>query len=180
MVEQEGQTRPYGMTVHHMLDPPDRNKECSSSEEEESSPSGSSSSSSSGSDVDTSDASDMTESEDEEYDDAGYSSSEFESDVEDEQTLTSGRMRHLVEPGDKPGIKVQETSNLPVTQPAFRDAWDQDLHADDAPLEELDEDHLASYKFGKVYASSGLRRMVKNGMRHEIDWALIEVRWSMM
>lgn len=172
-MEQEGQIQPYGMSVHHMLDPPDGDNE------EDASPGAGkndSSDSSSGSDIDSADTSETSDSAESEDDEAGYVSSEFESDIsEDEKTMTGGRSRNVTEHGDTPGVKVQDLNVISVTQPAFRDAWEQDLHADDASLEDLDEDHLTSYKFGKVYASSGLKRMLKNGMRHEIDWALIKV-----
>jgi len=41
--------------------------------------------------------------------------------------------------------------------------------------EDKDEDHLASHSFGYVHASSGIRRRVLRGVKHEIDWALIKV-----
>ena len=133
-------------------------------------------SSSSTDSVDSSEGSDLSESTESEDDQEGYSSSDFESDIsDDEQTMVLGISRSSLEQGDKPGIQIQDARDVSVTQPAFRDAWEQDLHADDAPLEELDEDHLTSYTFGKIYASSGLRRMTRDGRRHEIDWALIEV-----
>lgn len=176
MVEQEGQTQPYGMSVHHMLDPPDDDDEDDNSSSEEDTRDAPRSSARLDVDYsDTSDISESTESEEDDNDD-GYISSEFESDIsDDEHTMSGDQTRINLDQGDKPGIKIRDPRIVPVTQPAFRDAWEQDLHADDAPLEELDEDHLTSYRFGKVYASSGLRRMTRNGMRHEIDWALIEV-----
>jgi hypothetical protein len=173
MIEKEGQVQTYGMSVHHMLDPPDDDDNDTVMSEGDGNEA---SRSSSRPNVDISDTSDLSDFADSDDDEAGYISSEFESDIsDDEQLMHPVRQRELSEQGDKPGFQIQTLGVVSVTQPAFRDAWEQDLHADDAPLEELDDDHLASYKFGKVYASSGLRRMMKNGMQHEIDWALIEV-----
>jgi hypothetical protein len=102
-------------------------------------------------------------------DGGGYESSDFESDVSEDDDA-----------GDKPGISVSSSHEIKVTQPAFNDAVAENLHADDATTEELDEDHLASYTLGKIYASSGLRRSSNNnnnndGRRFEIDWALLEL-----
>lgn len=174
MVEQDGQTQPYGMSVHHMLDPPaddDNDQATRSGDRTNTDTHSNSSSAPSPRDSDLSDSAGSDDN-----DDGGYTSSEFESDIsEDEQPMMDGRTQRLKEQGDTPGIKAHDVENISITQPAFRDAWEQNLHADDAPLEELDEDHLRSYKFGKIHASSGLRRTMKDGMRHEIDWALIEV-----
>ena len=182
LVEQDDQVQAFGMSVHHMLDPPDDdddddddyddNNEDSSSEGD----SRGAIRSSARSDVDHSDVSELSDIEESDDEGAGYISSDFESEIsEDEQITTRGHTRDTREQGDRPGYGTQHNRTVDVTQPAFRDAWEQDLHADDAPLEELDEDHLVSYRFGKLHASSGLKRTIKDGMRHEIDWALIEV-----
>ncbi|KAL1296704.1 hypothetical protein AAFC00_000179 [Neodothiora populina] len=171
MVERGGQVKPYGMSVHHMLDPP---------EGDDGDNSAMSSSTNTNTDLDESSSisSTLESSEEDSDEDGGYVSSDFESDISDDETGVAaghGRASHRAEAGDKAGVTIDMSPAIQVTQPAFRDAWDMQLHADDAPLEELDEDHLASYRLGSVFASSGLRRVTRGGMRHEIDWALIEL-----
>lgn len=183
MVEQKGRKQPYGLSVHHMLDPPEDESDCiseSSASERANRSAATRSSALSDPPTDLSDSSDVSEYSESEDNDAGYISSDFESDLsDDEHTLTRQRVHHgPQDQGDRPGVQAGEVTQVSITQPAFRDAWEQNLHADDVPLEELDEDHLSSYKFGKVHASSGLKRLTRNGMRYEIDWALIEVGQS--
>ncbi|KAH0283401.1 hypothetical protein KCU62_g9068, partial [Aureobasidium sp. EXF-3399] len=138
--------REYGMSVHHMLEPPTDEEDSGDSDQYHDYMSDLSSVSSTDSDND------------------GYESSDFESDVSEDEDA-----------GDRPGITALSSRTVQVTQPAFGDAVAEDLHADDATTEELDEDHLSSYKLGKVYASSGLRRWNEGGKRYEIDWALLEL-----
>ena len=113
-------------------------------------------------------------------DDAEYFSSDFESDVSDIESLSEDNdlqdSGDLIEPGDTSGFDISDEHGVSVTQPALTDAVDQKLHLDEIPQEEQDEEHLLSYKLGRLHASSGLRRYRTGGLRHEIDWALIEVR----
>lgn len=189
--------KPYGLSVHHMLEPPSEDEsEIGDNESDDHASSEAVRSSARGprnirrssrqlssftipaatraephdvgfiSDIATSDK-----------DDEEYPSSEFESDAsEDEATQSS--LSNLPEPGDTEGVQFDDDdeSDIVITQPALEDAVSQNLHAEDIPQEDLDEDHLLSYKLGKIYASSGLRRWQRNGVRHEIDWALVQVR----
>ncbi|KAJ5287079.1 hypothetical protein N7478_002765 [Penicillium angulare] len=73
--------------------------------------------------------------------------------------------------GDTTGIEPGEEPRLFVTQPAI-----DDVHEDFFPSpEDRDDEHLASHSLGYVHASSGVRRWVWKGIKHEIDWALIRV-----
>ncbi|KAF7713104.1 Uncharacterized protein PECH_001877 [Penicillium ucsense] len=73
--------------------------------------------------------------------------------------------------GDTAGVEPGEEPRLMVTQPAL-----DDVHDDFFPsAEDRDDEHLASHSLGYIHASSGLRRWTRQGMKHEIDWALIKV-----
>ncbi|KAL5604456.1 hypothetical protein BROUX41_002425 [Berkeleyomyces rouxiae] len=77
-----------------------------------------------------------------------------------------------MEPGDIKGIEAGYGDEYIVTQPAM-----EDVPVDFFPCEETaDEDHLDTYSLGQVYASSGIRRRIKDGLVHEIDWALFEFK----
>lgn len=170
--------RQYGMSVHHMLEPPsddddddDRASETDSDNEVIEGAARSSARSikhkfldaPTGHEQDDGYMSDLSSVSSADPDD-DYESSDFESDVSEDEDI-----------GDRPGIMFASNKTVQITQPAFDDAVAENLHADDATTEELDEDHLASYRLGKVYASSGLRRWNQDGRRYEIDWALLEV-----
>jgi hypothetical protein len=171
----------YGMSVHHMLEPPTDEEEDSADSEsdmDEQADQGAHRSSARASAPSVPSVprlvaktsqyheymSDLSSVSGTDSDDVGYESSDFESDVSEDEDA-----------GDRPGITVSSSKTVQVTQPAFGDAVAEDLHADDATTEELDEDHLSSYKLGKVYASSGLRRWNEGGKRYEIDWALLDL-----
>ncbi|KAG9689658.1 hypothetical protein KCU95_g11279, partial [Aureobasidium melanogenum] len=169
--------REYGMSVHHMLEPPTDEEDSNDSESDidDQANQGAHRSSARASgpipprlatkkNYDHGYMSDLSSVSSADSDDDGYESSDFESDVSEDEDA-----------GDRPGVAVSSFYNVQVTQPAFGDAVAEDLHADDATTEELDEDHLSSYKLGKVYASSGLRRLNDGGKRYEIDWALLEL-----
>lgn len=73
--------------------------------------------------------------------------------------------------GDTAGVELGEGPQLMVTQPAI-----DDVHQDFFPtLEDRDDEHLASHMLGHVHASSGIRRWTRDGVKHEIDWALIKI-----
>ena len=75
--------------------------------------------------------------------------------------------------GDRSGISPWGSDEqIDVTQPAIDDV-DKDFFPDE---EDKNDDHLTSHSFGYVYASSGIRRVVTNEMKHEVDWALIRVQ----
>lgn len=229
MVERNGKTKPYGMSVHHMLEPQsddddgddedDGDEEGSSSNSDESREE--SSSDDSGESYDsTSDEghprrsarqparrssnkkapvkmstsrnnpsisspaepiaapdepykSDLSELGEHDEEDPNYISSDFESEPED-TSFDSTRTR-APEPGDRPGIPMGAKTKIQITQPAFDDAMAESLHTNSRAGEKLDADHLSTYSFGKVFASSGLKRWHREGLTHEIDWALIEV-----
>ncbi|KAJ9662147.1 hypothetical protein H2198_001498 [Neophaeococcomyces mojaviensis] len=59
-----------------------------------------------------------------------------------------------------------------ITQPAWDDV-PENFFSDD--LEDRDYEHLISHSFGLVHASSGLKRIMKGNLKHEIDWALIRI-----
>ncbi len=89
------------------------------------------------------------------------SSSSEEADADDAASI-----------GDKMGIVPYSDDDLCVTQPAIDDV-DEDFFPSE---EDRDDDHLASHSFGYVFASSGIRRVKRDELKHEVDWALIRVQ----
>ena len=77
-----------------------------------------------------------------------------------------------MELGDTPGIPADKGHHLAVTQPAIDDV----SHSFFSDSGSASEEHLLSHAFGHIHASSGLRRSRKNGIIHEIDWALIKIK----
>ncbi|KAI9888676.1 MAG: hypothetical protein M1814_006531 [Vezdaea aestivalis] len=73
--------------------------------------------------------------------------------------------------GDTPGVRKGEGGQFIITQPAIDDVSDEFFHKE----EDRDEDHLDSHTFGCIHASSGVRRVKKDGIIHEIDWALVRI-----
>ncbi|TGJ81295.1 hypothetical protein E0Z10_g7458 [Xylaria hypoxylon] len=168
--------KPYGMTVHHMLDDPDRPFQAPDELEgfpeavtRASAPTFRSSAS-------ARDLSYLTEGEtsSESSDDfacefsdteSEYSVTDITSDEEDED-----EDEEFNQPGDIPGIEPGCGDGYIVTQPAL----------DDVPFgfypspETENEDHIDTYSVGEVYASSGIRRRTENNLVHEIDWALFK------
>ncbi|KAI1167386.1 hypothetical protein F5B18DRAFT_647638 [Nemania serpens] len=167
--------KPYGMTVHHMLDDPDRPfqapTEFEGSQEEATRASAPTFRSSAA----AQDVSYLTEGETSsensdfacEFSDteSEYSVTDVTSDEEDEDDD-----EEFDQPGDIPGIEPGCGNGYIVTQPAL----------DDVPMgfypspETENEDHIDTYSVGEVYASSGIRRRTENNLVHEIDWALFE------
>ncbi|KAK5048227.1 hypothetical protein LTR84_005897 [Exophiala bonariae] len=95
---------------------------------------------------------------DDDSDDDGSSSSS--DDVDDAASI-----------GDKVGIAPYTDDDFCVTQPAIDDVDDDFFPSE----EDRDDDHLASHSFGYVFATSGIRRVKRGEMKHEVDWALIRV-----
>ncbi|KIW95862.1 uncharacterized protein Z519_02926 [Cladophialophora bantiana CBS 173.52] len=93
-------------------------------------------------------------------DDGSDASSSDEADADDAASI-----------GDKTGIAPYSDDDLCVTQPAIDDVDDDFFPSE----EDRDDDHLASHAFGYVFASSGIRRVVRGEMKHEVDWALIRI-----
>jgi hypothetical protein len=169
--------KPYGMTVHHMLDDP--NSESEDEETDSSQPILRSSAHADMPDL-THSQSSIYSSGDEEY---MYTLSDYESDFssssspagseygsDDEWAAEDEADDDILEPGDIKGIPTGCGESYLITQPAI-----DDVSPDFFPSEDTrDEDHLDSFQLGEVYASSGIRRRTENDMVHEIDWALFE------
>ncbi|KAH8672087.1 hypothetical protein BGZ60DRAFT_406542 [Tricladium varicosporioides] len=178
--------KPYGMTVHHMLDDPSDAEDdeplpepiARSSAKSSSTPRDhvlrSSAYSASIPDLSHSDSS-VYSSGDEEfmYTLSDYDSeSNFSSEADDSEYSYQDSEADLdaLEPGDIRGIPQGCGEEYLITQPAIDDV-DEDFY----PSEETrDEDHLDSFGLGEIYASSGIRRRTEEGVIHEIDWALFE------
>lgn len=162
--------RPYGMSVHHMLEPEEDSDDEEDGEEGDDDES-ETSSLGSGSDDEESSEDDLS---------TVRPPSAHSSD--DEPTAMNDTA------GDCPGILPGDLEEIAITQPALDDAIDCDLHAEEDEDDEdsgIDEDHLLSFKLGQVHASSGLRRTAKSheggfksisqSLPQEIDWALFEL-----
>lgn len=183
---------PYGMTVHHMLDNPDDDEGddeifdcpprsaanpvqqigmqdqdfayswCDDAPPEALYPFEIS-------DDEDADGLSIAQSVDETYDDFwlsdGYSSDEADdygdNDIDDDAASI----------GDTVGVHPEDEPQIMVTQPALDDVEDGFFPS----LEDRDDEHLASHRLGDVHASSGLRRCTRDGIKHEVDWALIKI-----
>ncbi|XPS74299.1 hypothetical protein M3J09_006419 [Ascochyta lentis] len=187
---------PLGMSVHHLLDAP--SDEESDSEDEVASPypydAVLSSAASNNNpwlmgmgaqpglelasdapvpmwDLELSDDEDLGSEDDGEAESFDFSDSEFDSEDEsDEEAMTDSTMSRATI-GDIDGIEVGEGEEIKVTQPAIDDV-DEDFFPNE---EDKDEDHLDSHELGHVHASSGIRRWKRDGILHEIDWALLKL-----
>ncbi|KAI1434379.1 hypothetical protein GGR50DRAFT_695177 [Xylaria sp. CBS 124048] len=169
--------KPYGMTVHHMIDDPDRPSQ--TSHEAAGFPGQAPRTnpnifrSNAGGQEQSHLAESGTYAEDSEdgfacefsdtESDYSVAGSVGESESEDEY-------EEFNEPGDIPGVEPGCGDGYIVTQPAL----------DDVPVgfypcsDTQDEDHLDTCSVGRMYASSGIRRRTENQVVHEIDWALFE------
>ncbi|KAH8791110.1 hypothetical protein BGZ57DRAFT_995663 [Hyaloscypha finlandica] len=169
--------KPFGMTVHHMLDDPSEDSE--DEDVHSSQPILRSSAYADMPDLTRSQSS-IYSSGDEEY---MYTLSDYESDFsttsspaaseygsDDEWAAEDAEEHEILEPGDIRGIPTGCGESYLITQPAI-----DDVSPDFFPSEETrDEDHLDSFQLGEIYASSGIRRRTENDIVHEIDWALFE------
>ncbi|KAM4057335.1 hypothetical protein HRG_004154 [Hirsutella rhossiliensis] len=151
--------KPYGMTVHHMLDDPDPDFGHEDTMRSSAAAGGFwySELAEKARDDDAHGLSD-TESE-------PYSESDLTSDYDDDEEAEEDEF----EPGDIPGVEPDCGDGYLVTQPALDDV-DEGFY----PCSETeDKDHLDMCGLGKVFASSGIRRKQVDGLVHEVDWALI-------
>ncbi|CAI6340790.1 unnamed protein product [Periconia digitata] len=107
------------------------------------------------------------------YDSYNFSSdSEFDSDEEsDSNDDLADSYASRVTAGDIDGIDVGDGEEIRITQPAIDDVDDDFFPSE----EDRDDDHLSSHELGHVHASSGIRRWKKDGIVHEIDWALLKI-----
>jgi hypothetical protein len=185
---------PYGMTVHHMLDSPCEDDDdydddgydypprsagnytghleipdTDFSEPWRRSDSTESLYQLEVSDDEDADDTSMSRSLDDTYDDywlsEGYSSDEGEDDAEDDADDDAASI------GDTSGVYPGEEPRVVVTQPAIDDVEDDFFPSP----EDKDDDHLASHMLGYVHASSGIRRWIRQGIKHEVDWALLKI-----
>jgi len=193
---------PFGMSVHHLLDDPseddysdDSYSEYNNDDDErdaastgtgaqQDSPIRSSASGSGSSRLDAtlinsamSKAFSSFEIDDSDEDDTlgGYESpledfdTDFDTDSEDDDDdKTSGTSGTQ---GDIAGIASGEGKDLIITQPALDDVDDAFFPS----AADKNEDHYRSNRLGHVHASSGIRRLTRNGIIHEIDWALLKL-----
>ncbi|UNI19343.1 hypothetical protein JDV02_005532 [Purpureocillium takamizusanense] len=155
--------KPYGMTVHHMLDDPDREVGNAETLRSSARPGhdwlADMAVDSADDDDDDSYAFGLSDTESEPYSDTDITSDYDDDEEEDE-----------FEPGDIPGIEPGCGDGYIVTQPALDDVEDGFYPC----AETEDEDHLDTFSLGEVFASSGIRRKQANGLVHEVDWALFE------
>ncbi|KAK3358079.1 hypothetical protein B0T25DRAFT_580043 [Lasiosphaeria hispida] len=169
--------KPYGMTVHHMLDDPDQDPHNASKGDVPRSMAGpqglpdldawyAEQYQNVESDPDSSGSEDYTcefsDSDSDTYSESAVTSEDSEDEDEDDD-------QHI-EAGDIPGIEPGCGEGYIVTQPALDDV-SEGFYPN---AETQDEDHLVTYSLGEVYASSGIRRRTVRGLVHEIDWALFE------
>ncbi|KAH6643753.1 hypothetical protein C7974DRAFT_4693 [Boeremia exigua] len=187
---------PLGMSVHHLLDAPSDDE--SEDDEEVASPypydAVLSSAASNGNpwlmgmgaqpglelsddapvpawDLELSEDEETGSEDDDEAESFNFSGSEFDSDDESDQEAMTDSTMSRITVGDIEGIEPGEGEDIKVTQPAIDDV-DEDFFPNE---EDKDEDHLDSHELGHVHASSGIRRWKRDGVLHEIDWALLKL-----
>ncbi|ORY18133.1 hypothetical protein BCR34DRAFT_554245 [Clohesyomyces aquaticus] len=115
---------------------------------------------------------DMKSDEEEMDEDFEFSSDEeFDSDDDSDDNDLADSMTSRATTGDIDGIKLGKGKAITITQPAIDDV-DPDFFPNE---EDRDEDHLDSHELGYVHASSGIRRWKRDGIVHEIDWALLKL-----
>lgn len=108
---------------------------------------------------------------DDDQDTVDFSDSEFDSDEESEEDELVDSMTSAGTTGDIDGIPLGEGEEIKITQPAIDDVEDDFFPSE----EDRDDDHLSSHELGYVHASSGIRRWKRDGIIHEIDWALLKL-----
>ncbi|KAG5984998.1 hypothetical protein E4U55_002105 [Claviceps digitariae] len=165
--------KPYGLTVHHMLDDPDQEAAQMGALRSTSAPQPGydwyADLRKSGTD-DEEFSFDLSDTESEAYFETDMTSEYGWYDDDDDEDQQEEEEWDKGEPGDIPGIEPGCGDGYIVTQPAL-----DDVEEGFYPCAETeDEDHLHTFSLGKVYASSGIRRKRANGLVHEVDWALFE------
>ncbi|EOA83581.1 hypothetical protein ACJQWK_00157 [Exserohilum turcicum] len=188
---------PLGMSVHHLLDAPSDDESDAGEEYDRPYPNETTLSSGANNpwlmgmgaqpglhldseepapmwDLELSDDEDLRSEDDDgdvDVDSFDFSDSEFDSDNESAQEMADSIMSRATT-GDIDGILPGEGEEIKITQPAL-----DDVDADFFPNEEdRDDDHLSSHELGHVHASSGIRRWKRDGILHEIDWALLKLK----
>jgi hypothetical protein len=186
---------PLGMSVHHLLDAPSDDEDDIGEEPDSPLPSDVMLSSAANNpwlmgmgeqpdlylesdepaamwDLELSDDDDLkSEDEDADIDSFEFSDSELESDDDSAEDMADSIVSRATM-GDIDGIVPGEGEEIKITQPAI-----DDVDADFFPNEEdRDDDHLSSHELGHVHASSGIRRWKRDGILHEIDWALLKLK----
>jgi hypothetical protein len=185
---------PYGMTVHHMLEAPSEDEDEDDDEEEAEEALPRSSANRSGN-MNLTSNNDLTSTWGDRDPETDYEL-EFTDDDDDDSASQEGGDYWLSDDessdeeefydpydvddaasiGDTAGVEPDDDPQLCVTQPAI-----DDVHEDFFPSpEDRDDEHLASHSLGYIHASSGLRRWTRKGIKHEIDWALIQLNDSRM
>lgn len=103
----------------------------------------------------------------------GHELSDYDSETESNYSsdAESAISEPEMEPGDIDGIAPEDCEKgYLITQPAFDDIPDDIFRT----TEDMEE-YLYQYTVGKLHASSGLkRRHFGSGLPHEIDWALFQ------
>jgi len=186
---------PLGMSVHHLLDAPSDDE--SESEDEAPSPSDAILSSAHGStnpwlmgmgsqpgvqfsydsqlpmwELEISDDEDARSGDDDQTSFDYSSDSEYDSEDEsDADEELAGSITSRGTAGDIEGIDLGDGEEIKITQPAIDDVEDDFFPSE----EDRDDDHLDSHELGHVHASSGIRRWKRDGVVHEIDWALLKL-----
>ncbi|KAE8554732.1 hypothetical protein EYB25_003273 [Talaromyces marneffei] len=182
---------PYGMTVHHMLEAPSEDEDDEDdNEEEEAEESLPRSSANRAGNMNLTSNIDLTSTLSDRDPETDYEL-EFTDDDDDDSASQEGGdywlsddessdeeefydpydVDDLASIGDTAGVEPDDEPQLLVTQPAL-----DDVHEDFFPSpEDRDDEHLASHRLGYIHASSGLRRWTRKGIKHEIDWALIQL-----
>ncbi|ORY59190.1 uncharacterized protein BCR38DRAFT_399436 [Pseudomassariella vexata] len=153
--------KPYGMTVHHMLDDPESGQAHSAQMPLKSSAA----------------AQDMPAYHEDSSAESSSSSEDFTcefSDSESDDTDTDDDEsddEEFTETGDIPGVEPGCGEGYIITQPALDDVEEGFYPSEHT----MNEEHIDSFRLGEVYASSGIRRLhAPTGLVHEIDWALFE------
>lgn len=122
-------------------------------------------------DLELSDDEDVVSEDDDEAESFNFSDSEFDSDDDSDQEAMTDSTFSRITIGDIEGVEPGEGEDIKVTQPAIDDV-DEDFFPNE---EDKDEDHLESHELGHIHASSGIRRWRRDGILHEIDWALLKL-----
>jgi hypothetical protein len=186
---------PLGMSVHHLLDAPSEDESDDGEEPTSPGPNDAVLSSANGSanpwlmgmgsqpgvqiapsspmpmwDLEISDD-EGVKSDDEDDEPYDFSDSEFDSEDESEEDDLASSITSAGTTGDIDGIPLGDGEEIKITQPAIDDVEDDFFPSE----EDRDDDHLSSHELGHVHASSGIRRWKRDGILHEIDWALLKI-----